>query len=271
AWDLLADHRLFGWIVFLLFVVAQMVIGARFKDPHPRARPAPSAPRIGASYGPQRAYIYLVALALIASMVMPPTLLSARSEATRGALEAPAWLQPAARTQDAWHPVFVCAQAEFLASHPVDDRIVDLYLAYYWHQDADAELVGWPNAVYDGELWHPLEQQSRAVMLEGRALGVTETRLRGPQRARRLTWHWYWVDGTFAASPLVAKLLQAKATLLGGDTRSAVVVVSTPEQSDPEAARQAMQHFVEQASFLSALLTSGGKAPRESAGVAAAR
>ena len=44
-----------------------------------------------------------------------------------------------------------------------------------------------------------------------------------------------------------------------------------PEQSDPEAARQAMQHLVEQASFLSALLTSGGKAPRESAGVAAKR
>ncbi|MGB5776193.1 MAG: exosortase C-terminal domain/associated protein EpsI, partial [Sedimenticolaceae bacterium] len=186
-------------------------------------------------------------------------------------LETPAWLQPAARTQDAWHPVFVGAQAEFLASHPVDDRIVDLYLAYYWQQDAEAELVGWPNAVYDGEQWHPLEQQSRPVMLEGRELSVVETRLRGPQRARRLTWHWYWVDGTFAASPLVAKLLQAKATLLGGDTRSAVVVVSTPEQSDPEAARQAMQHFVEQASFLSALLTSGGKAPRESAGVAAAR
>jgi EpsI family protein len=264
AWDLLADHRLFGWVVFLVFVVAQMLIGARFKDPHPAARPGPSGPRIGASYGPQRAYIYLVALALIALTVLPPTLLSARSEATQpgetSRLAAPAWLQPVAQTQDAWRPVFVGAQAELLASHPVNDRIVDLYLAYYWHQNADAELVGWPNAVYDGENWHPLAQQSRPVMLEGRALSVTETRLRGPQRARRLTWHWYWVDRTFTANPLVAKLLQAKAMLFGGDTRAAAVVVSTPEQSDPETARQAMQDFVAQAAFLRTLFDSAGEA-----------
>ena len=166
--------------------------------------------------------------------------------------------QPAPPAAEDWHPVFAGAQAELLASHRVDDQIVQFYVAYYWGQHADAELIGWPNAVYDRKIWKLLEQASRVALIEGEQLAIAETRLRGPRRARRLTWHWYWVDQQFTANPLIAKLLQAKATLFGGDTRTAVVVLSVLEQPEPGESRRAMQQFIDQASFLKPMLMNAG-------------
>jgi Protein of unknown function (DUF3485) len=51
---------------------------------------------------------------------------------------------------------------------------------------------------------------------------------------------WYWVAGEFTADPLSAKLLQAKAALLGGPVSAAVLVASTPYDADSSAARTTM-------------------------------
>ena len=85
-----------------------------------------------------------------------------------------------------------------------------------------------------------------------------------------MTWHWYWVDRQFTASPTIAKMLQAKAQLLGDDPRAAVIVVSAPEQPEPAKARPAMRHLVEQMAFLEAMLSNAARLPHESV-VGAAR
>jgi EpsI family protein len=167
--------------------------------------------------------------------------------------------------EEDWQPVFAGAQAELFASHPVDDQIVNFYVAYYWRQHDDAELIGWPNAVYDRKNWQLLEQAPQVALIGGEQREIAETRLRGPQRARRLTWHWYWVDRQFTANPLIAKLLQAKATLFGGDTRAAVVVLSVLEQPESRASRRAMQQFIDQASFLKPMLMNAAELQVESA------
>ena len=99
-----------------------------------------------------------------------------------------------------------------------------------------------------------LEQKPVVANIDGRATEISETRLRGPERGRRLTWHWYWVDGRIVASPAVAKLLQAKAKLLGRDQRAAAIALSTNEGIDPEEARRAMQTLLAGASFLTRML-----------------
>ena len=266
-WDLLSDHRLYGWLIFLLFVVAQMLVGARFKDPHPAPPSRASVQTTVASANRRRPY--LVMSCLTALLVLPPSLaVMARSDQPLpqpGTLDGPAWLKPAPPAAEDWQPVFAGAQAELFASHPVDDQIVHFYVAYYWRQHADAELIGWPNAVYDRKNWQPLEQAPQVALIEGEQLEIAETRLRGPQRARRLTWHWYWVDQQFTANPLIAKLLQAKATLFGGDTRAAVVVLSFLEQPESRASRRAMQQFIDQASFLQPMLTNAAELQAEPA------
>lgn len=256
AWHLVSDHRLYGWVLFFAFVALQMAIGARFGDPRRGApegasTPVADSPRNGA----RTCAVLLTAMALV---VIPPLYAaSSKTEAIRlegAALCAPAWLSRDGVGKDGWHPVFRGAQAEHHSRQAVDGRSVDLYVAYYWHQAQGAELVGWPNGVFDGKTWHFMEQKAVVASIDGRATEIRETRLRGPERARRLTWHWYWVDGRIVASPAMAKLLQAKAALLGSDQRAAAVVLSSAEGTDPGETRRAMQALLVRASFLTPML-----------------
>jgi EpsI family protein len=257
AWDLLADHQLYGWLIFLLCVALQMACGARFMDPQDhRSKSSSTSP---AAHSPSQAKIYAVLVIAVITIAIPPAYAALLQknplDSPVGSLCGPAWLSSgtAQQPQD-WRPVFLGAQAELHAQQQMDDRNVDFYVAYYWRQSEGAELIGWPNAVYDGKTWHFLESRPMTIQVDERAVAIQETRLRGPQRERRLTWHWYWVDGTFVASPALAKLLQAKTLLLGGDSRAAAIVLSTIEGEHPEAARSVMQALLAQAPFLTLLL-----------------
>ena len=256
AWNLLSNHILYGWGIFFVFVALQMALGARFMDPKHSA-PEGLSTTVNDSPG-SGARTYAVLLIAIALIAMPPlyaALLKTDAIHPQGAsLCGPAWLSPKKVGKEDWHPLFVGAQAELHSQQAVDGRNVDFYVAYYWHQDADAKLIGWPNAVFDGKIWHFMEQKPIVANIDGRATEISETRLRGPERGRRLTWHWYWVDGRIVASPAVAKLLQAKANLFGSDQRAAAIALSTNEGTDPEEARKAMQTLLAGASFLTRML-----------------
>ncbi len=260
AWNLLADHELYGWVVFLVFVALQMALGARFMDP--KRSVSESLPTTADDRPARPAKIYAVLLAAVTLIATPPLYASLSSTDTihpsGASLCGPAWLSAKQIDEDGWHPVFIGAQAELHAQQTVGDRKVDFYVAYYWHQNQGAELVGWPNAVFDRKAWRFMEQRAAVANIDSQATEIWETRLRGPERGRRLTWHWYWVDGRIAASPAVAKLLQAKAKLLGGDQRAAAIVLSTHEGTDPEAARTAMQSLLARASFLTPMLDGAG-------------
>lgn len=256
AWNLLSDHKLYGWALFLVFVVLQMAWGARFSDP--KGGTCGSLPTPIDDHSASPAKIHGVLLTAVSLIAMPPLyaawLKTGAIHPKSASLCGPAWLSPKKVENDGWHPVFVGAQAELHSQQVVDGRNVDLYVAYYWQQGEEAELVGWPNAVFDRKKWHFMEEKAAVASIDGRATGVRETRLRGPERGRRLAWHWYWVDGRMVSSPAVAKLLQAKAELLGSDQRAAAIVLSTNERADAEGARTAMQSLLARASFLTPML-----------------
>jgi EpsI family protein len=87
---------------------------------------------------------------------------------------------------------------------------------------------------------------------------TTEVRSAGQ---RRLVAVWYWVDGRFTADPFAAKLLQTRAVLLGGPASAAVIVASTPYDTDPSVARATLdQALVAMAPLGQILMRPGGTA-----------
>jgi hypothetical protein len=72
---------------------------------------------------------------------------------------------------------------------------------------------------------------------------------------------WYLVNGRFTADPFVAKLLQAKAALLGGPAAAAVLVASTRFDADPSVARTTLRDTLAAMSPLEdVLMRPGGSA-----------
>ena len=80
------------------------------------------------------------------------------------------------------------------------------------------------------------------------AIGEREHQLRVTRivsrRAQRIVWSWYWIDGTFTTSPYLAKLLEAKSKLTGGDPRAAFVAISTELLEDLDSTNSLLHEFL---------------------------
>jgi len=88
-------------------------------------------------------------------------------------------------------------------------------------------MIAYDNRIIDQTRWRVLRQSRRTIDVGFRTLPIIElVAASGDQR--RYIWLLYWVDGTFTASPVVAKLLEVKAKLVSGDQRAAVVAIATP-------------------------------------------
>jgi EpsI family protein len=71
---------------------------------------------------------------------------------------------------------------------------------------------------------------------------ANETQLRGAT-GQLLVWDWFWVAGQYTSNPYLAKLLQAKARLLGEGDDSAVIVLYSPFEIGQVRAAAALQAF----------------------------
>jgi EpsI family protein len=63
-------------------------------------------------------------------------------------------------------------------------------------------------------------------------------------RETRLIWYWYWVDGRFTGNPYVAKLLQAKAKLFGGQRSTAIIAAAIDYSESPREAERSLSAFL---------------------------
>jgi EpsI family protein len=119
------------------------------------------------------------------------------------------------------------------------DRIVELYVGFYCAQREGAEAVSQAHRLSGARPWAVLAQGQDRLGDGAGTMPVQHLEVRSGTQ-KRLVLVWYWVDGRFTADPLVAKLLQAKAALLGGPDAAAVILASSPYEADPAPARTAM-------------------------------
>ena len=255
--DLASDHQTYGWVVFLVATVVLMWGGARYRDRADSARNPPPGPEPGAaSAGTARVLVAVAAVIIVAGAAPTYAALSMSADeiSSEVTLCLPASSGPWRRTEASdWRPVIPGAGGRFQRSYAREGKIVDLYIAYFVRQRQGAELVGWNNRVADGKTWIWLSEGGEHIRVDGDSVRAAATRM-GIRKRRRLVWHWYWVDGEFTGSRVLAKLLQARAKLLGGDRRAALVAVSAEEHGNRQNARAAMRAFLDAAPSLGALL-----------------
>ncbi len=265
--DLASDHLLYGWVIFLVTVVVLMAVGLRFREDGEDIDAASATKRPRAD-SQDRRYAFVAAGAvavLLASLAPIYAVYTATAEAIPANLaigappaQAP-WRSTAADSD--WQAVFPTSDLNLARRYIAASQGVDLFIAYYWRQRPEAELVAWGNRVADEGTWHLLSSATRQVEVEGRRLAVTETRLLAKKQRRRIVWHWNWVDGRFTANQLAAKFLQAKTRLLTGEQRAAFIAVSAEETDGAAAARALLQSLIADALSLTPCLEDAGPAP----------
>ncbi|MBT2186940.1 exosortase A [Sphingobium nicotianae] len=246
------DHVVYGWLFFASVIALVLALGWPFFDRSPfdiwfdpsRLQGAVENPR---GLGPT------LMLAALAVMLLPVGWsVAARAFATplppeRGAPAVPGWTLDPVGLIPGWEPHFSGAD-RMLVYHYRDstNRVVDLALVFFAHQEDGKELVGFGQgaAAPDGAAgWIWAEPAQAPDDARGDMLA-------GPQAQRRLAYTFYDVNGTLTGQSGRVKLETLKARLLGRDQRAMAIIVSTVAQREQQGDVRAAQTL---ADFLAAL------------------
>jgi exosortase A len=247
-----ADHIVYGWGFFVAVTLFLIWIGLKFRDEAERDLPAADA--IAAP--PRRAAI-AAALATLLALAAPAYAAYLESRPApeipvglRAPVPGGGWVETA---PSGWTPHFPAADLTIATAYIKDGVRVDLFIAYYTHQQKGHELITYDNHIADGELWKRIGGGSAATPLGEETISVAATRLWSMQR-QRLAWHWYWIDGRFTARTLEAKLLQVEAELVTRKRAAAAIVISVDQAATPEATDAVLRDFTRHLGSLGATL-----------------
>lgn len=239
------DHLVYGWLFFSLVIVLLIVIGMQFREDKADDDDvgAPPPPVAGGRIG--RFGAVTTAVLIVAAISIAPAY-AGYVRSLEPAVDFAALTPPAAggdwrmvETTGDWRPRFPGADAVMHQVYRGAAGEVDLFVAFYVRQRTDAEVVSHDNRFYDDDIWKRAGHRRAHVELAGERRQMILTQVLSHSR-KRLVASRYWIDDTFTASGLEAKLLQARAELLSGQRSAAVVAVSAEYDLDEADALAAM-------------------------------
>jgi len=247
------DHIIYGWVFFGIIIGLLFFAGSFWRE-DVVVRPAVRDVAVGHDVaGVRIAPAFLLVLVAIA---VGPALDYALNRdtgvlANSVSLSAPRATAVWQARSDAdwdWRPRYIGADAELrtIFEKPESDgAVVGLFIEYYRHQRQGAELVNSQNVmvIQKHAVWRNVGERTVTTSLGARQVKVRETQLHSRQTSL-LVWDWFWVDGRYTSNPYIAKLLEAKARLLGSSRSAAAIVIATPYEIQPEPAAERLQKFV---------------------------
>ncbi len=134
---------------------------------------------------------------------------------------------------------------------------VDIDIRYYIRNRATPSLMSARNHLWNLD-WQTLEQHNLRRQVHGATMPLHEGVIDFDGK-RRLVWSTYWIDGRFATSSLLVRLLEFQAGISHG--HSAVVAFSTPITSSVDDARARLQAVLDAFPDLSGELSKAGDLP----------
>ncbi|MCH7838636.1 MAG: exosortase A [Planctomycetes bacterium] len=256
------DHVTFG-LVFLGVVMAILLaLGLTFREQAPAPAYGNASIEAGGQAALERPYasyalmglagfLAIAGIATLGSDEPPHATTGGRPELSIPTVSIP-WTALDNGARD-WRPSFAGADVEMIRSYTDGGQIVDFYLAYYSHQRQGAEIINQQNSLAGTGTWSLSEGGGVEAVLDNQPLELGSARLVSA-KAGRIVWYWYWVDGTFTASPIIAKLRQVKAGLLGNSEAAAAIAISTTVSGTPAQSAATLHSFLDHLESLSRFL-----------------
>ena len=242
------DHIIYGWIFFGFVMLLLFWIGSLWREPP--APPARVIPMQSGDGGAGKSW-FAAAAALLLLAIWPAWaghILARAADALPAAyLRAPTltdWRQQASPVTD-WRPRFIAPTARMRQSYEHKGHTVELEILYYQAEAQGAELINSQNVrvLEMDPVWREVGTGSATVGLQA-LTQVTTSRIHSNSQAL-LVWQWYYIDGVYTDNVYLAKLLDARARLLGHRQPSAALFIATPVQEDNvAAARVNLQEFL---------------------------
>ena len=247
------DHLIYGWVFFGIVMMLLFWIGAFWREDQNDHKPndinfSMSGVRTPI---PNRTFVVASITAITIAALWPAyaTYLDSRPVITKGlTIELPdsmnGWGKQNTPLSD-WQPHYVGPDAYSMHTYQKDGRAVSVYLGYYRTQRQGAELISSQNymVMQKHPVWSNVGESTRVASLRGKDETIQQTLLRAPNM-RLLVWSWNILSGIDTINPYLAKLLLAKARMLGQPDDGAAIIISTPYEETTESAELTLQSFI---------------------------
>jgi len=253
------DHITYGWIFFTFVTFVILAIGASFREKIDTGSVAsPASHQVARARTSKRAItagasaLLLGALAALfgADIDHPP-----RAEPPHLAmpLSDGAWQATNAR-RDPLPPVFAAPDIELDNSYVHDGSTVHLHIGYYLNNRRGAQIVSSEHEIGEGNGWIVVAAGTRPIDLGAEPVSVRFTRS-VEKGSGYIIWYWYWIDGRFTGNPYLAKLLEAKVKLLGGDPKAAIIAIGADYADNASKAETTLGDFASTLGWLAPALS----------------
>lgn len=242
------DHVVYGWLFFSIVTMILLAIGKVMSEP------SGAAPLGGIPHPPAGRTLSVSRAALAVILTLAPVV-AARAYGDR--IDEPQIAKPirlvvpeaggawrnAADAHDPLTPVFAAPSAQLDAAYDADGTRVYLHVGYYVRERRGAQAVGFGHILVPEKGWTPSATGRAPAAVGDDEVSVQAVRVVSGDQTR-LIWYWYWVDGRFTGDPYVAKLLQAKAKLLGGRRSAAIIAAAIDYSETPLEAEKSLTGFL---------------------------
>jgi len=228
------DHIVYGWIFFSIVLMTMFWAGSYFREDAGLAmKGTTNVVKFSESQNrDQRINIVLPMLAILILMAGPAT--GYWEKNSKGAAPAYHVTLPAGQNgwegpfnaSISWKPQYGGANQEVVGAYKLNDKKIDVYLAYYYKQNQGAEMINENNSPYSGD-WHKiLDNIESKDDMSMREISIAA------EGKRMLLRQWYLVDGQSVASPILAKIYEARSHLASRYIGSYVVMLGVDANTD---------------------------------------
>lgn len=245
------DHIIYGWVFFGFVMMLLFWFGSRWGGnvkliPLQRQdRSESGAPRLSA-----RVALFATMAAL--TVAIWPTIAAHLDNAppnlkplVLSPYAAPGGWQTTPGMLTDWEPHFSGDLGSQKQTFTNGTTRVEVLIKYYRNQHQDAELINSSNqlVVTRHAVWGLTFEGVAKVQSNRRELEVSEATLRSTQ-VNLLVYSWYWVGGSYTSNIYLAKVLQAKAKLLGEGDDAAAIFIYTPFEGKSDGAKEVLENFI---------------------------
>lgn len=249
------DHLIYGWVFFGVVILAMFWIGARWREDEPAVVPV-SAPTGRVTVGGMPAVASVVVAAVVTVLVAALWPLAQRQidQQTAQPVSQISPLGPIVGWHETreglydWSPRFENYAASKQVIHQKDGQQAGLFVAYYRNQDQQHKLVTSSNVLVtsDDRVWSRIGGGTREISFNQQPLKIRTTSLRGPGSTQMVVWQWYWINGRWTSSDVLAKAYTAFSRLTGRGDDSAVIILYA-RQTQPGEAEAILAAFADAA------------------------
>lgn len=231
------DHLVYGWVFFSIIIVVLFIIGSYMSDSEKEIEPQePESTVTHEQKFPSPVFIIAAVLLLSIGPVLKHkydsylTKLIVHHDSAENTAASQVNSQEKKALKRSWLPTFPEADEIYLSERNEESN-VDVFIAKYFFEKDDKEIISYKNRLFDTEKWSLKEMTSKVFIDEaGERIpfnSYTIVSLMGKERKLRII---YKVGDTFAANKVYFKLLQLFNKITMTDFGGEVIVISSSEK-----------------------------------------